>query len=69
MIFLRAYYELAKMRHIKIHAYFGRLLKAQRRVKEFNEGFHHRLEILLKLAKDEKMEMLGLATGGKKFKS
>jgi len=56
------------MRHIKVHAYFERLQKAQRRVKEFNEGFHHRLEILMKLAKDEKMEMLG-PTGGKKFKS
>jgi ABC-type multidrug transport system ATPase subunit len=57
------------MRHIKIHAYFERLQKAQRRVREFNAGFNQRLEILMKLARDEKLEMLGLAAGGKKFKN
>ena len=38
-------------------------------MREFNAGFKNRLEILVKLAKDEKMEMLALAAGGKKFKN
>ena len=28
LVFLREYYELAKLRHIKVNAYFERLLKA-----------------------------------------
>ena len=56
--FLYDYLQMAKIKSIRLNACFKRIIKTQRSIRKFNQGFEDRLTILTEMTKREIVKMI-----------